>query len=169
MVARSFGFSQDGKWLVYADDRIRWINTENGAVVASLDHKLEAVRSVVVSPDGRTLALVHSKFRQQHRDLSTGRKSSDDQWAREEYRSRGDVQRACELSPDGRTLAVGKLLSGQMEVFDTSTGRLVAFYPTAHGSPIAALAFSPDGQKLATADDQRTIESLARRRQAQCE
>ena len=69
--------------------------------------------------------------------------------------------RASALSPDGQRIAVGAMLSGNLSVFDTATGRSIAQHGSAHASPIAAMAFSGDGAKLATADAEGTIKIWA--------
>jgi WD40 repeat protein len=61
------------------------------------------------------------------------------------------------LSPDGRRLALGTYGSGAAHVYDTTTGRSVTGPKKAHSSPIWCMAFSPDGAKLATADERGTI------------
>ena len=65
------------------------------------------------------------------------------------------------MSPDGRRIAVGSVLSGQLHIYDTATGRLIAEHLSAHASPVTALAFAGDGVKLATADLQGTIKIWA--------
>ena len=50
---------------------------------------------------------------------------------------------------------------GNLAVFDAATGRSIARHPSAHASPIAAMAFSGDGARLATADAEGTIKIWA--------
>ena len=65
------------------------------------------------------------------------------------------------LTADGGRLAVGAKMSGNLAVFDAATGRLIARHPSAHASPIVAIAFSGDGARLATADAEGTIKIWA--------
>ena len=65
------------------------------------------------------------------------------------------------MTADGGRLAVGARLSGNLAVFDAATGRSIARHPSAHASPIAAIAFSGDGARLATADAEGTIKIWA--------
>ena len=69
--------------------------------------------------------------------------------------------RASALSPDGQRIAVGDVLGGALSVNDTTSGRSIAYHGAAHGSLVAALAFSGDGAKLATADVEGTIKIWA--------
>jgi WD40 repeat protein/tetratricopeptide (TPR) repeat protein len=65
------------------------------------------------------------------------------------------------LSPDGQRIALGYMLDAGLVVYDTTTGRLLAQNGSAHASPIAAIAFSGDGGRLATADSEGTIKVWA--------
>ena len=67
---------------------------------------------------------------------------------------------ASAFSPDGKSIAVG-YLDGNMGGFDTGTGRQIAGQGSGHPALILAMAFSGDGAKLATADDQGTIKIWA--------
>ena len=58
-------------------------------------------------------------------------------------------------------IAVGCEAVRNLAVFDTATGRLIARHTSAHASPIAAMAFSGDGARLATADAEGTIKIWA--------
>jgi WD40 repeat protein len=70
---------------------------------------------------------------------------------------------ACAWSPDGKTFAVGGISSSAamepggfqqksvLELWDSATGKLLAEIDLSH-SIVPALAFSPDGQTLATAE-----------------
>ena len=57
----------------------------------------------------------------------------------------------------------------RLAVFDTATGRSIAQHGSAHASPIAAMAFSGDGTKLATADAEGTIKIWEDAREAELE
>lgn len=53
---------------------------------------------------------------------------------------------ACDMSPDGKTIAVGGK-KGPIGVFDAETGKIAATLK-GHTGPIGALVFSPDGKSL---------------------
>jgi len=52
----------------------------------------------------------------------------------------------------GRWLATGGA-SGKITVWDVASGRAVARFVQSEGTPVAALATSPDGKTVATGDD----------------
>ena len=65
----------------------------------------------------------------------------------------GERMSALALSPDGRTLAAGDA-AGNLFLFDTRTRRRVTAPDVQPGDmPIAQLAYSPDGRRLAIAHD----------------
>jgi len=61
--------------------------------------------------------------------------------------------RAVAVSPDGRWLAVGGQYgnAGTLQIWDIRTEKLAAVLPVAHHFGLTALAFSPDGERIATA------------------
>ena len=63
---------------------------------------------------------------------------------------------ASALGPDGKLIAVS-YLHGSIGIFDTATGRQIAGNGSAHPALILAMAFSADGTKLTTADQEGTI------------
>ncbi len=154
-------FSRDGDRLVIVDDKIRWLSTANGDVIASFDEKLNRVENLALSADGLTLAVggygstgqLASIFRldaagKTVTPLATGV-------------GIGDTLRGSAMTPDGGRLALGAKMSGDFAVFDAATGRLIARHTSAHASPIVAIAFSGDGARLATADAEGTIKIWA--------
>ena len=73
----------------------------------------------------------------------------------------GGTLNAAALTPDGRRIAVGAKLAGTLLLLDTATGRLIAQHGPLTRRPSAAMAFSGDGTKLATADAEGTIKIWA--------
>src|SRR5262249_47375302 len=123
--------------------------------------KLEPVRSVAVAPDGRTLALGCGEGGQSRLwDLGTGREKG--------FLEHRDWLETVAFSPDGRTLATGCHDSGvrlydltQCELLTAGAGgdRKGVRYDSSHRAVATALghtgrvwsvAFSPDGEKLAS-------------------
>ncbi len=61
----------------------------------------------------------------------------------------------------GRIAVSDQIAGGGLSVFDAATGRLIARNAAAHASPIATMAFSEDGARLATADAEGTVKIWA--------
>jgi WD40 repeat protein/tetratricopeptide (TPR) repeat protein len=156
-------FSQGGDRLVIVDDKIRWLNTSTGEVLASLDRNFGRAESVAVSADGLTLAVVGhgnlgelvSSFR-----LDAAAKTLIP-LAKDVAPDLSETLGASALSPDGGRIAIGAKLAGALFLLETATGRLVAHVGSAHASHVSAVNFSSDGAKLATADVEGTIKIWA--------
>src|SRR5262249_54857562 len=154
-------FARDSAKLVIVDDKIRWLNAVSGEVIASVDQKFNNLYSLALSADGLTLAVVgHGgggrQFSIFRLDASTRKVTP----LAKDIGPSGTLL-ASALSPDGQRIAVGTKLSGSLIVCDTATGRMIASHRSAHASPIAAMAFSGDGARLATADAEGTIKIWA--------
>jgi WD40 repeat protein/tetratricopeptide (TPR) repeat protein len=140
-------FSPDGARLASAssDGTVRLWNTTTGATQFSLPRHNGMVTSVVFSPEGTRVAsgsmdktikiweVTHApgvrRFPQETSGIST----------------------RITFSPDGRRLASANSFDKLVKVWDAWTGRRLLALP-AHPS-ITAVAFSPDGNRLATAWD----------------
>jgi hypothetical protein len=123
-----------------------------GRSLMALDGKCESVWPVAFRLDGGTLAGVcHHGI---HRpvsivlwELATG------QEVRRLEVDGVDLAAAC--SPDGRLLAVGGMERTGLQVWDLATGRQLVRY-RGYEAKISALAFSPDGSRLASGLDDGT-------------
>jgi RNA polymerase sigma factor (sigma-70 family) len=65
-----------------------------------------------------------------------------------------------DISPDGKTLALGTSLpqgTGKLLLYDVATGKQLAELPGHGGARVHAMAFSPDGLRLASSGADRTI------------
>ena len=117
-------FSRDNDWLVIVDDKIRWLSA-TGEVIAAHNPEFNGVRSLALSADGLTLAAVgHGNSRKQFSIFCL------DATTRKVTPAAKNVLvavtlLATALSPDGRRIAVGSVLSGQLFIYDTATGRLI--------------------------------------------
>src|SRR5262249_15888308 len=106
---------------------------------------LSIVESVAYSPDGKCLA--SGSFGEVALwDAATGKL---------ERKLDGFADRvvALSFSADGKLLATGggaPTESGEIKVFDPSTGKLVLDIKNGHSDTVFGVAFSPDGKKLAT-------------------
>ncbi|MGO9915647.1 MAG: protein kinase domain-containing protein [Isosphaeraceae bacterium] len=150
-------FSRYAERLIIVDDKIRWLSATSGEVIATAPERFNNLYSVALSADGLTLAVVgHGQTGHQISIFRVDVTAKKVVPLAKDIATRGTLY-ASALSPDGRRLAVGGKLSAALFVFDTATGRSIAQHLSAHASPIAAMAFSGDGAKLATADAEGTI------------
>ncbi len=154
-------FSRDSDRLVIVDNKIRWCNAVSGQEIATVNRLFDRIESLALTPDGLTLAVVGSG-RLGH-DFSIYRLDAKTQTVTPLAKDVGGdgTKRASALSQDGQRIAVGYALSGSLAVFDTTTGRFLGRHGSAHASPISAIAFSSDGAKLATGDNEATIKIWA--------
>lgn len=119
----------------------------------SADLSCSAVREIVFSPDGRTLATRDSQ-RVTIWDVVTGRAQTAVTGPCDDGGPRTFPIGHMAFSPDGRTLAAAD--GRQVQLWDAATGRARAVL-TGHADTVQDLAFSPDGRTLATAGSDRTI------------
>ena len=153
---RGLIFTQDSQRLIIVDDKIRWCEAASGAVIATHNHSCGR-GNLALSADGLTLAVVGNGGRGNL--FSTFRLDATAKTVTPQVTEagRGGPFKASAMSPDGRLLAVGYSLTAAVTVYDTVTGDQIAQNGSAHSSPVAAMSFSSDGLKLATADVEGTI------------
>lgn len=151
-------FSRSGDRLIIVDRLVRWCDAETGEVIASLDRNFLRIAEVAISLDGQALAIAgHGNLGGVFTVLRLdAAKRTITPVAREINTQRGTLNAAA-LSPDGQRIALGFKLSTGLSVYDVATGRFIIHHSSAHASVISAIAFSPDGAKLATADAEGTI------------
>jgi WD40 repeat protein/serine/threonine protein kinase/tetratricopeptide (TPR) repeat protein len=153
-------FSRDSDRLVIVDNKIRWLSAVSGAVIASVNQKLGGFNSLALSADGLTLAVVGLPWLGQKFSVFRLDPTAKSVTPLAKDAGGNGTKIASALGPDGKLIAVS-YLGGSMGVFDTATGRQIARDGSAHPARILAMAFSGDGAKLATADQQGTIKIWA--------
>jgi WD40 repeat protein len=151
---RCLAFSPDGKTIAMGcdDSSIRLLDGKTAEERAVLRGHVDVVRSVAFSPDGSLL-------------VSSGQDRDIVLWdtiAGAKVRSIGQpgtspVQLVA-FSPRGNHVAVGEISGSPHDItlVDPATGA-IASRLAGHDTGVTALAFSPDGQTLATAGSDRTI------------
>jgi RNA polymerase sigma factor (sigma-70 family) len=172
-VVSSVAFSPDGKTLVSGGDdkAIRFWDVTTGAQVRQIRHT-SGVWRLALSPDGRFLAAVNV-IKQQWAATGSVTWWAGDRvhlWAVETGQElRQLVMPAKELSPgvrvgcfslefapDGKTLVTGGHADGTLRIWDPETGRQLRQITDFDGT-LAALAFAPDGKRLAVAHGNTNI------------
>jgi RNA polymerase sigma factor (sigma-70 family) len=151
-------FSPDGKAVASAGVGFFLWEAATGKIVRSFPGHEFAVNRITFSPDGRTLASASSDKTVRLGEVLTGQERG------RLLGHRSEVV-ALAFSPDGRTLASG---SGEIPFYPRSEGeaRAVRLWDVAtgkelgrlggHRGGISALAFGPDGTKLASGSSDTT-------------
>lgn len=153
----SVAFSPDGRRLASAS-RASWGNSNKHRMVKVWDVATGACESTMkgiispysrltFSPDGNRLVLSHSDGLAGIWNVVMGTLEKT-------FRSSNDIT-STSLSPDGKRIALG-LKGGTIETQDIATGASVATYD-GHEGDVMWLAFSPDGERLASRTSRAAI------------
>jgi WD40 repeat protein/serine/threonine protein kinase len=167
MAGSGLACSADERWIAATSHSASAVllAPETGRVVRTL-HGRPSTR-VAFSPAGTVLATGHGEGRVTLWDAATGRELHALQ-SRSLPRG-NDLTRgvgSLAFSPDGKLVAAGfglaeysrpNVVSGAATIWEVESGREVRSLPTAHVNAIPALAFSPDGELLATASHDGTV------------
>jgi len=147
----TLAFSPDGRILASAGQHIVLWDPATGKELRELRGNESSVDCIAFAPDGKTLISGAEDFRLW--EVATGK---------ELYRFEhlGGRARAVAFSPDGKTVALSGG-GGAVWLWDVTTRKLlhtfVAPYWEQHGSPDCCLAFSPNGDTLASVNSHHRV------------
>ncbi len=147
---RTLAWSPDSKTLASGsyDGSVRFWNVATGTCVATLDARSDWVSSVAWSPDGNTLISVADGVVRLW-DVNTKKEKA--------VLDIADEYIGCvSWSPDGRVFATGAT-SGTITIWTTDADRPVSSWSAETGGPVLSVAFSPNGDTLASGDGCRVV------------
>ncbi len=146
-------FSRDGKTIAIRsiDNTMRlWDATTGRPIGVPIEYRNTNFETIDFGPDSKTVLTREPQQRMQLWSAATGRPIGPPiAWS---------PTSASEFSPDGRTIRILDA-NGAGQLRDASSGRLI-WPPAAHGAVGAALAFSPDGKTVLTAEPSRLVTRL---------
>jgi WD40 repeat protein len=141
-------FSPDSRMLASgsSDETVKLWDTQNGKLLYSLEGHNNAVTSITFSADGQTLASASPDFWTTTVVVKLWNTQTGQSLRTLELRAQSNVI----LSPDSRTLAYAS--ERVVKLQDIQTNQVIQSFE-GHTASISSVAFSPDGQKLASASE----------------
>jgi WD40 repeat protein len=161
----TLAWSPDGRRLAVggSDHYLRVYDPSSGKMLAKFKHD-HSCREASFSPDGKTLAVAASGFADPISlwDVDLGKRRATIEF----WRVTSNLTSNLSFSPDSKLLATGhEVRKGQYEVmvWDTATCKKRAAF-LGHAGKVHLVAFSPDGNTLATVDQKNTVRLWALRK-----
>jgi WD40 repeat protein len=155
----SAAFSPDGQHLVSGgtDQTLKVWDAQTGQMTQTLKGHTREVSSVAFSPDGERLVSGSSDNTLKVWNAQTGQEPLT-------LHGHAGIVLSVAFSPDGKHLASGsggydqrgRPLSPLVKVWDAQSGQEILTL-TGHTGPVHSVAFSPDGQRLASGSQDRTL------------
>jgi len=155
-------FSSDGKIVISGcyDGTIRFWDTETGNWIRTIIAQNHRVLALAVSPNGTTLASSYDDQTVKLWDVQTGK-------LRMTLTIPLGTSRSVVFSPNGKLVASGgytwkvdgqktKIIGGEVKIWNIETGELKLTL-SGHSMSVNAISFSPNGNTLASASDDKTL------------
>jgi WD40 repeat protein/serine/threonine protein kinase len=159
--------SPDGRSFATAscDGTAKIWDMATGQVLFTLGRGEASMAGAAFSPDGRMLATSYGGYGKQQPSTTGVIALWDTSTGQELFTLRGHIDRvnSVAFSPDGKKLAAvsggysmgGNPLPGELRIWDLATKKEL-LRVAAHNGPAMAVAFHPDGKRIATAGRDRT-------------
>ncbi|MBD2309765.1 AAA family ATPase [Chroococcidiopsis sp. FACHB-1243] len=144
----SVSFNEDGSTLASAasaDNTVKLWDVGKGQAIKTL-REHSAVRSVVFSQDGKTIAFASADNTVKLWDVATGKVTT--------LSGHSAEVRSVVFSPDGKTIASASA-DNTVKLWDVATGKVTTL--SGHSAEVRSVVFSPDGKTIASASVDNTV------------
>jgi WD40 repeat protein/serine/threonine protein kinase len=131
--------------------RVEVWDAATGTPLLTIKEDLELVLGVAFSPDGKRIAAVQGSQQRSRREVKVWDAATGQRQLSIDVSGPVGYDNDIVFSPDGTRIASGGFgLEGEVKVWDAADGRALLSLK-GHATPVSSLAYSPDGQRIATA------------------